>query len=533
MSFRVRPRSGERHNTLAENHVKARFTERQRYQVALHITGVRWLAVESHGLYPSFAGETECVASPAPDIEQACLTVDRGPVQQILGGRSPARMERSVEDGFEQSPRIPQQRFERVSHGATSTLQGGSQFRLEQHRWVHLTYRLRGCRVRPSRDDSVVRTDRLPSLCCNRRTGRGRRRATQLTANAQNPYDAASLLQQWLENDKGYSLDVDRPSGNIADAFMFEMDRRYCVYYATAMTVMLRTLRIPARFAVGYTPGQRVADDRWVIRGYDFHAWVDVYFPEIGWIPFDPTPAGPRRETEQTRLEQARAANESSVDTAETQPRAPTATPTPSSEVRTRAPTSNQSRSTPEMNQSHPVTGGRRTDSVPVPRRDDLVAGSSGSVGATSSLEPLNGSEAGASSPGGSLPIPASDRDRLTVLASAVGVALGAYRFGLLERGYEALQLRWQSRTDSPETDAVRAFERLERFLAKRYRDRRVGEPPRAYLAALERQGIDARAHRVGELYERARYAGGVSRAEADGAIELVDDLMKTQGILP
>jgi transglutaminase-like putative cysteine protease len=359
-----------------------------------------------------------------------------------------------------------------------------------------------------------------------------RRRATQLTANVQTTYEAASLLRQWLANNKEYSLNVDRPSGNIADAFIFEMDRGYCVYYATAMTVMLRTLRIPARFAVGYTPGQRVADDRWVIRGYDSHAWVDVYFPEIGWVPFDPTPAGPRRETEQTRLEQARAANDSSTDTAEIHPLTPTATPTASSGTQTGATTSNQSRSTPGVNQSHPVAGGRRTDSVPVPRRDDLVAGSSGSVGATSSPVLSNGSEAGASTAGGSLPIPASDRDRLTVLAGAVGVALGAYRFGLLERGYEALQLRWQSRTDSPETDAVRAFERLERLLAKRYRDRRAGEPARAYLAALEYQEIDARAHRVGEIYERARYAGSVSRTEADEAIELVDDLVRTQGIL-
>lgn len=361
---------------------------------------------------------------------------------------------------------------------------------------------------------------------------RVRRRATQLTANAQSPYEAASLLQQWLENDKRYSLDVDRPNGTIADAFIFEMDRGYCVYYATAMTVMLRTLGIPARFAVGYTPGQRVADSRWVIRGYDSHAWVDVYFPEIGWIPFDPTPAGPRREAEGSRLEQARTANDPSVDTDETQPRTPTATPTASSTSNTGATTSTRSRSTPAVNQSPSVTGGRRTDSEQPPRRDDLVAGSSGSVGATSSPVPPNGSDAGASTGGGSLPIPANDRDRLTILASAVGVALGAYRFGLLERGYEALQLRWQPRTDSPEADAVRAFERLERLLSKHYRTRRVGETENSYLAALERQGIDGRAHRVGEIYERARYAGGVSREEADEAIGLVDDLVGAQGIL-
>lgn len=354
---------------------------------------------------------------------------------------------------------------------------------------------------------------------------RVRRRATQLTANAQTPYEAASVLQQWLETTKRYSLDVDRPSGNIADAFIFEMDRGYCVYYATAMTVMVRTLGIPARFAVGYTPGQRVADDRWVVRGYDSHAWVDVYFPAIGWIPFDPTPAGPRREAEQ-----ARAANDSSVDTAEPQPQSPTASSTAPTET---IPTSTRSRTTPEVNQRHPVANERGQNTVTTSTRDELVAGSSRSMESTSSPVTSNESTAGESTSGGALPIPANDRDRVTVLAGAVGVALGAYRFGVFDRGYAALQLHWQPRTDSPETDAVRAFERLERLLAKRYRDRHDGETVRAYLAALDRQGLDARAHRVGNLYERARYAGGVSRTEADEAIDLVDELVRTEGILP
>ncbi|MFC7176188.1 transglutaminase domain-containing protein [Halosegnis marinus] len=118
-------------------------------------------------------------------------------------------------------------------------------------------------------------------------------RTSRITGNATNPYDTARVVEQWLSNNRGYSLDVDRPSGNVADAFLFEMEEGYCTYFATTMAVMLRTQGIPARFAVGYTAGERVAADRWVARGLNAHAWVEVFFPEQGWIRFDPTPAGP------------------------------------------------------------------------------------------------------------------------------------------------------------------------------------------------------------------------------------------------
>lgn len=365
---------------------------------------------------------------------------------------------------------------------------------------------------------------------------RVRRKAGALTANANNPYDAASVLQQWLKNNKTYSLEVSRPNGNIADAFIFEMDRGYCVYYATAMVMMLRTLGIPTRFAVGYTPGQRVADDRWVVRGYDSHAWVDVYFPETGWVPFDPTPTGPRRDAEQSRLGQAREANESSVDTNETQPTTPVSA---DSSAETGTNTTNQSQ-TPTANQSQPVSDDARSRNPPAPNQDELVAGSSEAGISTSSPSETtdsrsspNGSQTGENQFGGSLPIPETDRDRLTVLASAAGIGLGMYRFGLLKKGYEAFQLRWQPRTESPTADAVRAFERLERHLARKYRERNDSETAQSYLAALRSRGIDARVQQVGDIHEKARYSGSVSRSEADTAIELVDDLVRKDDMLP
>ena len=62
--------------------------------------------------------------------------------------------------------------------------------------------------------------------------------------------------------------------------------------YAYAMTVLTRLLGIPARFVVGYRAGTRQNDGSYQVRNMDAHAWTEVYFPTLGWIRFEPTPAG-------------------------------------------------------------------------------------------------------------------------------------------------------------------------------------------------------------------------------------------------
>jgi len=64
----------------------------------------------------------------------------------------------------------------------------------------------------------------------------------------------------------------------------------FCQWYATAMTVFLRELGIPARFVQGFLPGQPdAAGTHLTIRVHDAHAWVQAYFPGYGWVDFDPT----------------------------------------------------------------------------------------------------------------------------------------------------------------------------------------------------------------------------------------------------
>lgn len=132
-----------------------------------------------------------------------------------------------------------------------------------------------------------------------------------LVADDQSAYQKAVTIENWLESNKRYSLTVDRDGGgNVADQFIFEMDRGYCQYFATSMVAMLRTQDIPARYTVGYSTGERVEENQYLVRGMNAHAWVEVFFPNVGWVRFDPTPAAPRLAAERDALK--RGSNESS-----------------------------------------------------------------------------------------------------------------------------------------------------------------------------------------------------------------------------
>ncbi len=119
--------------------------------------------------------------------------------------------------------------------------------------------------------------------------------AGKLTAAATNPYDRAAAMEQHLRNNLAYSLD---PKGitpeNPIGSFLFEAKSGYCEYFAAAMAVMLRTQGIPSRLVNGFQTGtyNRIGKD-FIVRGRDAHSWVEVYFPQYGWITFDPTPADP------------------------------------------------------------------------------------------------------------------------------------------------------------------------------------------------------------------------------------------------
>ena len=114
----------------------------------------------------------------------------------------------------------------------------------------------------------------------------------ELTAGDETAYDRAVTIRDWLKG-KPYSLNASHEPGEpVADQFIFEMESGYCQYYATSMVVMLRTQGIPARYVVGYAPGERVGEEQYLVTADRGHAWVEVFFPGTGWVRFDPTGSG-------------------------------------------------------------------------------------------------------------------------------------------------------------------------------------------------------------------------------------------------
>lgn len=348
--------------------------------------------------------------------------------------------------------------------------------------------------------DSIrTRYLQLPNSTPDRLSARTR----EIAADSDTAYDAANAVRDWLRRNKSYSLDVERPDGDVADAFVFEMDRGYCVYYATAMVAMLRSVGIPARFSVGYTPGERVDEERWLVRGFDSHAWVDVFFPNVGWVRYDPTPAGPRREAGRSRLEEARATGESNVDTEQTKEQSSTETPEAVTSDRTE-----ESETGTETRES--ATNPDENAGTPTLAQTPSTVGPAGGDGSRDRFDAPN--------------VLSDDRDRLTALAGAAGIVLGVYRVGLLNRLQRWIRIRRQVPTENPREDVRRAFRRLELSFENRYRARRTGETQREYLRSVG--ATDPRVRRVSELYERTQYGPGVSRSGADEAIELVDQIV-------
>jgi transglutaminase-like putative cysteine protease len=122
--------------------------------------------------------------------------------------------------------------------------------------------------------------DRVPSL------------AVSLTASAVTPYDQALAIQNYLRRQYTYSLDITAapPGRDVVDYFLFDSRTGYCDYYASAMVVLARAAGIPARLATGFGPGSFNLDQmQFIVIEADAHSWPELYFPDIGWVEFEPT----------------------------------------------------------------------------------------------------------------------------------------------------------------------------------------------------------------------------------------------------
>jgi len=120
--------------------------------------------------------------------------------------------------------------------------------------------------------------------------------AHELKGTRTNSLEIAQAVIAGLRARCEYSLNWGEVSAtNPVESFLFDTKRGHCEYFATAMVVILRKLGIPSRIVTGYyTDEFNPITGEYIVRESHAHAWVEVFFPEVGWLPFDPTPPGGR-----------------------------------------------------------------------------------------------------------------------------------------------------------------------------------------------------------------------------------------------
>ncbi|WP_373895279.1 DUF3488 and DUF4129 domain-containing transglutaminase family protein [Virgibacillus sp. CBA3643] len=123
--------------------------------------------------------------------------------------------------------------------------------------------------------------------------------AAEITSEYGDRYGKAKAVERYF-GESGFeyqTTDVPVPEEDedYVDQFLFDSQVGYCDNYSTSMVVLLRTLDIPARWAKGFTSGEMIeasADDShdvYEVTNANAHSWVEVYFPDVGWVPFEPT----------------------------------------------------------------------------------------------------------------------------------------------------------------------------------------------------------------------------------------------------
>jgi hypothetical protein len=192
--------------------------------------------------------------------------------------------------------------------------------------------------------------------------------AREVTANAFTPFDRAIALQNFFRDNFTYNTNVQLDdSNNAIDVFLRDREG-FCQQFAGTFAVMARSIGLPSRVAVGYTPGQQDSDGVFHVFGRHAHAWPEVWFDGIGWVAFEPTPQRGNGDTSQFTGVAAAQATPGNPNGG-TQDTTPATVRDPDREPTTSRPTDGR-----------PNPGASTTTAAPV------VATSGGSTGASSSV---------------------------------------------------------------------------------------------------------------------------------------------------
>jgi transglutaminase-like putative cysteine protease len=119
--------------------------------------------------------------------------------------------------------------------------------------------------------------------------------AHQITASYGTPYDKAAAITTYLRSHITYKKFIQDPPAGMDPLTWFLFDSRtgFCNYFASAEVVLLRSIGIPSRLAVGFAQGEYKSPNQYTVHQSDAHAWPEVYFPGFGWVEFEPTVSQP------------------------------------------------------------------------------------------------------------------------------------------------------------------------------------------------------------------------------------------------
>jgi transglutaminase-like putative cysteine protease len=299
----------------------------------------------------------------------------------------------------------------------------------------------------------------------------------QVTKGAKTPYDQAVLLQAYFQSSQfTYSTDIEDGNGNDALRRFLKDKRGYCEQFASAMAAMARILGIPARVDIGFTPGTKDGQVQ-VVTVHDAHAWPELWFQGVGWLPFEPTPRSDGQVTQPSYSVKAAPGPQGPQPSA-----APSAAPTSTA---TRGPKSNLEDINPER----------------------LGSNSSGSSGPSMLVIALLA---------------------LLVLAALLAVP-GLARVVVRRR-------RW-ARAETPASAAHAAWAELHASVRDLGIDWSASETPRAVARALARglEGDPSAAtavRRLGAAEERARYARWTEDSTGPTAEQLRPDTVEVAAAL-
>jgi transglutaminase-like putative cysteine protease len=173
-----------------------------------------------------------------------------------------------------------------LNWSATPNLQTGDQ------------YRVRAVLLNPTRKDLRNAGDNYPAWVKERYLqipdnvkANVSQLATQITDGQATTFDKVEAVTNYLRQNMTYSETIPSPPLGMdpVNWFLFNWKSGFCNYYASSEVLLLRSVNIPARMVVGYAQGKINEFGVYSVRGQDAHAWPEVYFPNIGWVEFEPT----------------------------------------------------------------------------------------------------------------------------------------------------------------------------------------------------------------------------------------------------